>query len=924
MPVSANQQANAQSVAFAFTNSRVPVQSMTAVNYRDFASIRPKGLRGSMLKLINWPTSWAILYDLSPAQISQDREAEGARSAWNNRAGEDRRLLIWKKLLRAYFVGQPDPMPESEFPRWRTPFWMTDAERLEIDNLIREAYANEGDPSMAEVADGDVSLSEEQTTDAPMSPMPPVEDTPTEEVQQDSPNVRRLNQVEGVYQLYATYFSSVHGVTRDQYLQAVENQNSAVRQSATAILALEKLKFDDTAIRDMLATFANRSLAVSGLRQGNKRGYGAFIVVDLVGIRTTARAYQRSVSRAIMATMGGVSPSRVDRQFRPEGSRPLQTFKFSGMRRRQVVGLQVLSMNDISGTPNEDTLREGNEKMIRAREEARQVFNAQVSAGATDSTTPISSDTGEFNLFAVQSFRPGRTYLEQGVLFTKGKINGQRQSLIFYFVKFNRAGRMVFGRNVFGETKMNVPRFDVSQSMMIEGLKRAWNESGKLDDRNKIKIQNIPGADLPKIAEAYIRVVEGQIGDREFGVTRNSGGASIAFSDIQHLDSMGQEKVKARMETVVEGFEQAVETEADDGAEIRAQVKSKRIDRTFGYEIEGNFLSALNSDPTTNDLNKREARRILTENLTEVLDERGINEMEFRRRFMINPESVPEEYRVMANGFGSIDLMGDISVAGGNAFEVATPVFIPPNDEKSKSSITRRISSAQYEAQQFKKDSDMWKWVSVFSEALLRSQVQIHKSAGLHIHVSIEDYTREDKTRYLENYAGFEPLIDLMMPLNSRVGGRSFNSSIIQRGQIRTGGHAGSDTPVRGPSYWRRGRDTGRDKVRTDTEGKGTIEFRHPMANIENDLIHHMIELAYRLVEVSKSYQFTSFKWSDLSSILPKETATFLYNRIEDMSMPEFESNAEMRKFFNNNEPIRARFGGEKSSGSELKRRGLR
>ena len=916
MPVSPSQQATAQSVASRFGNPQVMPDMMSVTDYTLFTQIRPKGLRGSMLKVIDWPTSWAILYDLSPAQISQDRERASADRAWGREAGEERRLLIWKKLLRAYFVGQPDPMPESEFPRWRTPFWMTRAERAQIDNLIREAYANEGDSSMAEAQPMSPMPSEEEEASAPQVE---AEDAPTED--SDSPNQRRLTQVEGVYQLYASYFSRVHNVTRDEYLRALDNGSLPLKQAAVAILTLEKLRFESRSIRDMLTIFANRKLQIAGLRKGSKRGYGAFIIVDLVGANSTARAYQSGVSSAILSVMGGVGDARIDSQFNPEGFRRLQTFKFSGMRRRRVSGLQVLSLNDISGTRNEDTLREGNEKMLQARDEARRVFGF---ATATDSTTPISSDTGDFKLFAVQSFRPGQTFREQGVLFSKGKINGQRQSLIFYFVKFNRAGRMVFGRNVFGETQMSVPRFDVSQSMMIEGLKRAWNESGKLDERNKIKIQNIPGPDLELIAQAYVRLVEGQIGDREFGVTRNSGGASVAFENIQHLDSMGKEKVKARMEEVIEGVEQAGETEADEGVDIRAQVKSKRIDRTFGYEIEGNFLSALNSNVTTNDLDKREARRILTQNITEVLDERGINEMEFRRRFMINPDSVPEEYRVMANGYGSIDLMGDISVAGGNAFEVASPVFIPPNDEKSKSSISGRISSAQYEAQQFKKDSDMWKWVGVFSEALLRSQVQIHKSAGLHIHVSIEDYTTEDKKRYLENYAGFEPLIDLMMPLNSRVGGRSFNSSIIQRGEIRTGGHTGGPTPQRVPERWRRDGITQRDKVRTDTDGKGTIEFRHPMANIENDYIHHMIELAYRLVEVSKSYQFTSFKWSDLSSILPKETATFLYNRIEDMSMPEFESTAEMRKFFNNNEPIRARYGGEKSSGSELKRRGLR
>ncbi len=58
------------------------------------------------------------------------------------------------------------------------------------------------------------------------------------------------------------------------------------------------------------------------------------------------------------------------------------------------------------------------------------------------------------------------------------------------------------------------------------------------------------------------------------------------------------------------------------------------------------------------------------------------------------------------------------------------------------------------------------------------------------------------------------------------------------------------------------------------------------MTNIEGDLIKHFIILAYSLVEVSKIKEFNSFKFDDLSSFLPPATATFLYNRIEDLDQP--------------------------------------
>jgi len=93
--------------------------------YRQVMAVRPKGFRGSILKLIDWPTSWGVLYDLSPAQISQNREAEAARQTWEatgtSYAGGANKARMWMTLLGAYFLGQPEPMSESNFPSWRKP-----------------------------------------------------------------------------------------------------------------------------------------------------------------------------------------------------------------------------------------------------------------------------------------------------------------------------------------------------------------------------------------------------------------------------------------------------------------------------------------------------------------------------------------------------------------------------------------------------------------------------------------------------------------------------------------------------------------------------------------------------------------------------------------------------------------------------------
>lgn len=933
MPVSSQQLEYAKGIVDALSeNPRTGEPAYTRMK-----RIKPKGLRGSILKHIGWPTSWAALYDLSPAQISQNREPEKAREVWGFDSDRLDRVNVWKILLRGYFNNDPDPMSESAFPRWRKPSWMSESNAQSIRDLISNAYENEG----VSQYDRQIGQAQEATEDVPreqrMADLAEQEEAQAPQVDDTANNTERRvtgrQLSDSLFALYGSYWRNAHGIVGEERLyNAFVEEAADVKRAAVVIFTLEGLGYEYRGIEAFTTAMGQKKMQLYGTRPGRNSGHGAYLMVDLKGANDGTRRYRSSTSYAIMSATSRVPESDLRAQFsRPVGTvsrSELQTFRFTGSG-YSLGGFQLLSLNYINGESNTMDLAEGRQKLAQAYNRAVSSYDSITDPTTTqaESTTttatandvaPVSS-IDVMRLFAVQRFAPGQTFRQQGELFETGGMNGQDGSLVFYFAKL-RANGIDFFRARWGQTTMRIPAFSVRRTMAIEGLKRQWNESGRLNTPNEIAIEAVPQADIRPLAQAYLNVTDEAISQGSFGVTRGSGSMEqLNFDQIERTDEGMMGQLEDYFRNVVDSTSSE---QADSGEDIRAEVKSKKMDRTFGYEIEGNFLSALNSDPTTNDLNKREARKILTKNITEVLDERGINEMEFRRRFMINPESVPEEYRVMANGYGSIDLMGDISVAGGNAFEVASPVFIPPNDEKSKSGISRRISSAQYEAQQFKTDADMWKWVAVFSEALLRSQVQIHKSAGLHIHVSIEDYNTDDKKRYLENYAGFEPLIDLMMPINSRVGGRSFNSSIIQQGEIRSGGYTGGSTPQESPSSWRRTGRTGRSKVRTET-GKGTIEFRHPMANIENDYIHHMVELAYRLVEVSKSYQFTSFKWKDLSSILPTETATFLYNRIEDMAMPKFESREAMRKFFKNNEPIRARYGGEKSSGSELKRRRL-
>ena len=111
--------------------------------YTRMKRIKPKGLR------FNLEAYWvahvvAVLYDLSPAQISQNREPEKAREVWGFDSDRLDRVNVWKILLRGYFYNNPDPMSESAFPSWRKPSWMSESDAQAIRNLITNAYENEG------------------------------------------------------------------------------------------------------------------------------------------------------------------------------------------------------------------------------------------------------------------------------------------------------------------------------------------------------------------------------------------------------------------------------------------------------------------------------------------------------------------------------------------------------------------------------------------------------------------------------------------------------------------------------------------------------------------------------------------------------------------------------------------------------------
>jgi hypothetical protein len=869
-------------------------------------NIRPKGFRGSILKRVGWPTSWGVLVGLSPAQISQNREPRLAERAWSSVSprginGESpsntTKLLFWRRLLAGYFAANADAIPESDFPQWRKPSWMTEAEANGIKELIRTSY--QGEAPLEETMPVEDTPSADDEVVAEMSAnMDGEEETVVVEESatttrmteaEANPNVRPRGRLfESLYALYGSYFREAHfGVNHHERLQQIiapngdmRQGNTHVRNSVLGILALEKLGYEYTGIKNFLQAINNRGFAIKGVRVPRNGNFDAYVTVDLKAHSPSPSRYTSTNAYRIMSEACRVPIPTLKRQFTPSNGRGLQVFRFSG-RGMNMVGVQVLSLNYMNGRANETTYAEGVRKINNAKSEAMEALRNAVSSTETPSTAsqaePIAVGD-KYYLLGIQFFASGRTFRSRGTFLKSINLTGTN-SYVFYFVRKREEGFYDIFRNVWGTQNFGGRIINVSNEQDLDALKVLWNQSGKLNNENELLLQKVLGS-LQKrdVRRAWAG------GRPDFPVTR--GGAdniTVPFGQISNMstgvnDELGRLSAW-RFQEGEQNDELASGTSVNDAetneriARSVKAIKTQKIDRTFAYEIEGDMAYSRGSSK----------QAVLSSSINKVLDERGIQR---GYRWEIN-----ESPRIFTT-----TLKGDLSVRGQRPFEIDTPVFIPANVDLAKTNIDNAVRQSEFEKYKWNSDAKMWQWVSVFSEALLESSVRIHKSAGLHIHVSATDYNNDDNKRYLENYAGFEKLFDLMMPVNSRKGGRSYNSSIVQRGKITTGSQRGQSTPSPTPSEWRRSGRTGRSKVRTTT-GIGTIEFRHPMTNIEGDLIKHFIILAYSLVEVSKIKKFNSFKFKDLESFLPDATATFLFNRIEDLSQQDL-SQEDARRFF--------------------------
>jgi hypothetical protein len=827
-------------------------------------AVRPKGFRASILKLIDWPTSWGVLYDLSPAQISQNREAEAARETWEatgtSYAGGANKARMWMTLLGAYFLGQPEPMSESNFPSWRKPSWMTDEEQRRIKEFIRASYE----------------------ADAPLAQTMPVEDEPEEsqvattvsqqaddgegsepfenEGVQESGQAQE-NAFESLYALYQSYWRRVFLIRdaedlRDKINPASVNHRAAIKNAAVTIYALEKLGYEYTGIKNLLQAMANRGLGIVGIRPGNRNGFNAYLLLDLKAERISATKYRSGVAYNIMSETCRTSVSTLKGQFERSDRRNLQVFKFSGSGAR-LVGVQVISLNHINGSSNADTFQEGNRKVRVARDEARaQVAENSGAVGPESASAPsTSSGTDQYSFMGFQTFREGQTFREEGQLYRTGNLNGQRQSTVFYFAKRNADGTYTLYRSVFGVAELNVLRFNGTTTMGIEGLKRAWNESGKLNETDKIAVQRVPVLDLPKLKRAYRALSENRIASRVFKPVRSQEStSSVPFGSIVR---MTLDVNNALLDSFPEEAESQPAEAMPSAAtnQVLSQDYMKRLGASgtvatnaFGIEIEGYFTNKTKDDV---------ARAMSSDGIK--VKSTGYHGSAPRGYFKLE-----SDVSVLADGQGRSPL----------AFEMVSPVL---KGQEGKGKLLEMLTE------------------------LRKYGAKTTASAGTHIHFPFEvfgdgEQGLQKRKQLITNVLVLAPFLKATQVLYSqdRYYARDWtnvNAQNLRELQTKTSW----EDVVR---FVQRSFGAGRNFLHIkessrmgSSYGPPTYEFRFPASNFEDDSVYNLVRLLDRIWTVStEGYVPHSPAMCEprraeawLTDLLGVELYAFWRNRIRDV-----------------------------------------
>ena len=848
--------------------------------YTRMKRIKPKGLRGSMLKYISWPTSWAVLYDLSPAQISQNREPEKAREAWEGLAPERlSRTRIWQLLLRGYFTNHPEPMSESNFPNWRKPSWMSEGDAQEIRNEIRRAYEA---TSAEEVTDAELAQ--------PMSPMP-TEDVPREqrmadlaqreeeamevtvpqqsddgegsepfENESEEGRLNRMLEYDSLHALYSAYWRRTYGIESPDQLQS-RIQETKVRNGAVSIYTLEKLGYGYTGIKNFLQAMSNRGLMVYGVRPGTRSGYNAYALVDLKGFTSGASRYQSATAYRIMAETCRDVTSFFKGQFEPTTGRKLQVMRFTG-RGLALGGYQILSLNSLDGERNATTYAEGNRMIRQAREEARQqvsemsrlTWQAGDEPASLEPPAPtVEGAVTRYYYVGYQRFSPGMTFRSAEVLhyqLSNMSATESPNSYAFYFTSPQDAVYKLY-RAVFNPMAITI------RSGRLAELKEKWNESGQLDTPNTIKLQEVQDLlNRRKLRQMIVSATESPFYSEQTMQPKRSDAprVSVPFdfifsvNDIQPAFTQNLQRL-AQTEPTPPPLAEAVNRVLSEDYMKRMGESGMVAKNPFGIEIEGWFAEKAKSDVA--DLMKRD----------------GIKVKSTRYH-----GSAPSGYFKLED---DSSVLADGSSYDSRAFEMVSPVL---EGETGKKRLLEMLGQ------------------------LRKYGAKTTASAGTHIHFPFSalgdgDAGLQGRKQLITNVLVLAPFLKATQVLYSqdRYYARDWTNVNAQNLRELQNQTSWSDVT----SFVRRKFDAGRNFLHIkesgsymgSSSGPPTYEFRFPASNFEDDSVYQLVRLLDRIWTVSKDGYVphspemcqprNAERW--LTDLLGVELYSFWRNRIRDV-----------------------------------------
>ena len=900
--------------------------------WNEISTMTPLGYRASFLAYFKFPASFAsYMYGVSPALMSQnnykeDIETGMQRQRFTHVFTDNEMLGAWKVLAKMYYDNTANPNTDvpSRIRRQEGvsaatigsfKVFVNQLALTAADGVTQDA-ASVADAPLAQTMpvegvsvsiDGDgnnVSADEEVIAEmsagmdgdeeviAEMSAERGAEEGEDEVVTSDTIDTgasglpANIVLMEGVFALYGSYFARSHSLnSRSSFISSLGSQAST-RNAAQAILTLENLGFNSRAIVLVLYSFSNRNLRLRSVNAGYKTNYGAYIVLDLVG-NPRARAYQSAVSQDIMRVMAGEGNAItvVDQFSRQTASgrgsvraRPaLQTFRFSGMRRGAVVGVQVLSLNYRNGETYELSTSQGHALLRQAKTRAIRILNTFQAGGlnsrtdATSSTdtqpttgTPTATQSGlQFYLIGYQQFTPTQTFRERAQLRSFGGLQGENKSYVFYFATLDPDERISgYYRSVFGEARLDVSSFDVRSMTSVTTLKNAWNDSGNLDARGVLKISQVPQSDVNNLRQALQQIVafglDTSLSRSQFTPTRGSSDrfGNVPFTDINRRSNrvlsalrsnLGENEIVLGANTQASGGQSDEATSSSERGLTTTQlitVQKQTFTRGFGIEIEGNF------DETSKDA----VARLLTA--------KG-----FPTKSTGYHGDAPRGYfKLERDGSVDNDMGGTTGV-----FEMVSPVL------KGEEGITKLSGVLQ----------------------VIRSQgARTSPSAGTHIHFGYADYGNgqsgfEKRKRLIVNFCVLQPFLLATQIAQSR---NRYYAKKLNLTPAKIKNLADS------PDY-----DTLRSRWSSVGGGRGvlhlkegygmrpsgvpTYEFRFPASNFETDTNINMVRLIEKVWSASiegylphseaSSKPKQAEEW--LEDLLGQELFSFWKNRYRDL-----------------------------------------